>query len=61
MAQYYDQVKSMRSAKVGTIMPWGGDGSTGFLVSNVPKGWVVCKGQTVSASDYPLLASVWKM
>tara|TARA_B100001250_G_scaffold294176_1_gene255796 strand:+ start:467 stop:2236 length:1770 start_codon:yes stop_codon:yes gene_type:complete len=58
MAQYYDQVKSMRSAKVGTIMPWGGDGSTGFLVSNVPKGWVVCKGQTVSASDYPLLASV---
>ncbi len=58
MAQYYDQIKSMRSAKVGTIMAWGGDGNNGFLVSNVPKGWVVCKGQTVDAADYPLLASV---
>jgi len=58
MAQYYDQVKSMRSAKIGTIMPWGGDGNTGFLASNIPKGWMICKGQTVDAEDYPLLASV---
>ncbi len=58
MAVYYDQVKSMKSAKIGTIMPWGGDGNTGFLVSNIPKGWMVCKGQTVDAEDYPLLASV---
>ena len=58
MAQYYDQVKSMRAAKIGTIMPWGGDGNEGFLVSNIPKGWVVCKGQTRDAKLYPLLASV---
>ena len=48
----------MRSAKIGTIMPWGGDGGNGFLESNIPKGWIVCKGDTLTASDYPLLASV---
>ena len=47
----------MRSAKIGTIMPWGGDGGTGFLESNIPKGWITCSGQTLSASDYPLLAA----
>lgn len=39
-------------------MPWGGDGGTGFLASNIPKGWIVCTGQTLNAADYPLLASV---
>ena len=39
-------------------MPWGGDGGNGFLESNIPKGWIVCKGDTLSAADYPLLASV---
>ncbi len=58
MAVYYDQLKSMKAAKIGTIMPWGGDGNTGFLVSNIPRGWMVCKGQTVDAKDYPLLASI---
>ena len=48
----------MRAAKIGTIMPWGGDGGNGFLASNIPKGWIVCKGDTLTASDYPLLASV---
>ena len=38
-------------------MPWEGDGGTGFLASNIPKGWIVT-GQTLSATDYPLLASV---
>ena len=58
MTAYYDSIKSMRVAKIGSIMPWGGDGGTGFLASNIPKGWIVCKGQTLSAADYPLLASV---
>ena len=58
MAAYYDSIKSMKTAKIGTILPWGGDGGTGFLESNIPKGWITCTGQTVSASDYPLLASV---
>ena len=57
MAQYYDSIKTMRAAKIGTIMPWGGDGGNGFLESNIPKGWIVCKGDTLDASDYPLLAS----
>ena len=58
MAVKYDSIKTMRSAKIGTIMPWGGDGGNGFLASNIPKGWIVCKGDTLSAADYPLLASV---
>ena len=58
MAVKYDSIKTMRSAKIGTIMPWGGDGGNGFLESNIPKGWIVCKGDTLSAADYPLLASV---
>lgn len=58
MAVYYSSIKSMRAAKIGTIMPWGGDGNTGFLLSNIPKGWIVCTGQTLNAKDYPLLAAV---
>ncbi len=49
----------MRAAKIGTIMPWGGDGTHGHLSpANIPTGWEVCKGQTLSAADYPILASV---
>ena len=58
MAAYYDSIKSMRTAKIGTILPWGGDGGNGFLASNIPKGWIVCDGSTKDASDYPLLASM---
>ena len=57
MTVRYDSIKTMRAAKVGTIMPWGGDGGSGFLESNIPKGWITCNGQTLTASDYPLLAS----
>ena len=59
MAAYYDSIKSMKSAKIGTIMPWGGDGGSGFLASNIPKGWIVCDGRNdLNAKDYPLLASI---
>lgn len=58
MAAYYDSIKSMKTAKVGTILPWGGDGGNGFLASNIPKGWIVCDGSTKDAKDYPLLASI---
>ena len=44
MTVHYDSLKSMRTAKIGTILPWGGDGGNGFLESNIPKGWIVCKG-----------------
>ena len=58
MAAYYDSIKSMKTAKIGTILPWSGDGGSGFLASNIPKGWIVCDGSTKTASDYPLLASI---
>ena len=58
MAAYYDSIKSMKTAKVGTILPWSGDGGNGFLPSNIPKGYLVCDGSTKDASDYPLLASI---
>lgn len=57
MAVRYGVVKMMKSAKVGTIMPWSGDGNEGFALSNIPKGWIVCGGQLEDASRYPLLAS----
>jgi hypothetical protein len=58
MAARYSTIKSLKFAKIGTIMPWSGDGSDGFTPSNIPKGWVVCNGASLSASRYPLLASI---
>ena len=58
MAAYYDSIKSMKTAKVGTILPWGGDGGSGFLPSNLPRGYLVCDGSTKDANEYPLLASI---
>lgn len=40
----------MKAAAIGTIMPWTGD------LTLIPKGWVLCSGQTVLAREYPLLA-----
>ena len=57
MAQFYNTIKSMKTARVGTIMPWGGDGNEGFTSANVPKGWRVCDGRELNAIDFPLLAS----
>jgi hypothetical protein len=58
MAARYSTIKSLKFAKIGTIMPWGGDGSDGFSPTNIPKGWIVCNGASLSASRYPLLASI---
>lgn len=40
----------MKAAAIGTIMPWTGD------LTLIPKGWLVCTGQTLLAREYPLLA-----
>ena len=48
----------MKTAKIGTIMIWAGDGNVGNLSSNIPKGWILCDGTNYPASRYPLLASV---
>lgn len=58
MAKYYGQIKTMKTAKIGTIMPWAGDSSVGGLVSNVPLGWILCDGKVYPANRYPLLSSV---
>ena len=55
---YYNRLKTMKSAPVGTIMPWGGQTSTGDRPDNIPAGWIVCDGRSFPASRYPLLASM---
>jgi len=57
MAVRYGIVKFMKSARIGTIMPWSGDGNTGFALSNIPQGWIVCDGKLQDAARYPLLAA----
>lgn len=57
MAVNYSLIKFMRVAKIGTIMPWAGDGNEGFALSNIPKGWILCDGKLQNAARYPLLAS----
>ena len=47
---FYQETKTAKAAAVGTIMPWSGG------VSSVPKGWILCNGDQLLASSYPLLA-----
>lgn len=58
MAVRYNRLKQMKSARVGTMMAWVGDGFDGNTVSSLPKGWILCDGKTYQASRYPLLASI---
>lgn len=58
MAQTYGQIKKMKTAKIGTIMPWAGNGNPGTLPSNVPTGWILCDGRVYPAGRYPILASI---
>jgi hypothetical protein len=46
----YGTLKTMKSASIGTIMPWTGE------LTAIPAGWLICNGQTLNAQDYPLLA-----
>lgn len=47
---FYQQTRTAKAAAIGTIMPWSGG------LTSIPAGWIICDGQTVAASDYPLLA-----
>ena len=58
MSQNYGSIKSMKTAKIGTVMIWSGDGNEGDLLSNVPLGWILCDGRVYQANRYPLLTSV---
>ena len=55
----YNRIKSSKVSPIGTIMPWTGSSSSSALtIDAVPKGWIVCSGQTLRAIDYPLLAQL---
>ena len=49
---FYNRLKTMKSAPVGTIIPWGGQSSQGNNPQNIPTGWIVCDGRTFDASDF---------
>ena len=55
---FYNRLKTMKAAPVGSIMPWSGQSSSGNNPQNLPTGWIVCDGRTFEANDYPLLASI---
>lgn len=48
----------MKTAKIGAIMPWAGNGNNGFTLENIPRGWIVCDGKRRDASDFQMLASL---
>ena len=55
----YNRIKTSKVSPIGTIMPWTGSSSQSAISQDaVPKGWVICSGQTLKANDYPLLAQL---
>ena len=55
---FYNRLKTMKSAPVGTIMPWSGSQGLGDNPDNVPTGWILCDGRTYDCALFPLLASI---
>lgn len=55
----YNRIKAAKAVPIGTIMPWTGSSSTSRLLDQaIPNGYLVCRGQTLRAIDYPLLAQL---
>lgn len=55
----YNRIRASKASPIGTIMPWSGSSSTSVLdESGIPMGWIVCRGQTLEAAQYPLLAQL---
>ena len=55
----YNRIKALKAVPIGTIVPWTGSSSTSQLLDEaIPTGYLVCRGQTVRAIDYPLLAQL---
>ncbi len=55
----YNRIKATRAVPIGTITPWTGSSSTSALLEEaIPEGYLVCRGQTLLARDYPLLAQL---
>lgn len=55
----YNRIRAAKQSPIGTIMPWAGSSSSSSLAEDaVPFGYIVCRGQTLLARDYPLLAQL---
>lgn len=55
----YNRIKATRAVPIGTITPWSGSSSNSALLEEaIPQGYLVCRGQTLLARDYPLLAQL---
>ena len=55
----YNRIRAAKQSPIGTIMPWAGSSSSSSLLEDaVPFGYIVCRGQTLLARDYPLLAQL---
>jgi len=46
---FYQSIRQMKAAVIGSIIPWSGP------LSGIPDGWIVCDGSAPDAKDYPLL------
>ena len=55
----YNRIKSAKAVPIGTIMPWTGSSSSSAIADDaIPFGYIVCRGQSLRALDYPLLAQL---
>ena len=50
----YSSVRTAKAQPVGSAVPWVGS------LTSIPPGWLVCNGQELTASEYPLLRRVIK-
>lgn len=48
----YNRVRAMKGLPVGAIIPWASE------QGQIPTGWTVCNGATISAETYPILFRV---
>ena len=50
----YNSVRTAEAQPIGSAVPWVG------ALTSIPPGWLICNGQELDASDYPLLRRVLK-
>jgi len=46
----YNLVRTAEAQPIGSVVPWTGP------LTKIPKGWLICNGAELNASEYPLLA-----
>jgi microcystin-dependent protein len=50
----YNLVRTAEAQPIGSVVPWVGS------LTKIPKGWLLCNGAELNATDYPLLARILK-